>query len=1031
MVEKEKTPKLNLSELIDIKALQELQDIFAKTMGVASITVDHEGPITAPSNFTDFCMKYTRGSALGFKRCNECDIKCGKLAAATGNPAIYTCHSGLTDFAVPIMIGGKHLGSILGGQILTEPPDEAHYRELARELGINEDEYIEALRKIKIVPVENIKAAADLLHFVANTISDISLKNLELIRKNKREDLYDRITNTIRSSVNIDETLNFICEEVAKLFNVQRTTIVTFNTPENYEKFTLKAEYKINLDTKGITSDKYVLKSAGYWGHNLFGDGKILAFENIQESDAPDYFKECYKELGVKSIIGCPIKLRNNQWSSLVLSEYDYCRHWTDEEKSQLKTITDQIFIALKQAELYDALKQTTSHQNAILNNMPFMAWLKDYKGRLLAANDSFAAMCNLPVSQLIGKTDFEFWSKELAEDYIKDDLKVIEAGHTIFTEEPISGPDGERWRETIKSPVFDEEGNVIGTVGLARDVTERKQAEFELLRQQKQILKASQRENLMRQIFAIIRSSLDINIIKNKIVTEVGKALNADICFMPIYETSKDYVFVDEFSEYRASSASKSFIGLDTRNAKFAWFIKLLKKNQEINYSNAADFVGIANLEGSPELDFLRKYGIKSSYNIPIFYANNLLGCIILEYTNDYRALDENDLDFLRTIATQAGIAIHQAQLYSTIEKNENYTRTVLDSIKDGIVTINDDFVVESCNPAMENIFGYTNEEIVGKKLDLFLNHNCDDKDKKVCFSKNVSSGIKKNGNEFPVEIDVSEINYNDKNMTLLVIRDVTERKKIEKMKNEFISTVSHELRTPLTSIKGSLGLITSGVLGVLPDKINKMLSIADTNCSRLTNLINDILDLEKIKAGKMEFNYEELEINEIIEQSVILHQPYAEQFKMKIKVNKLVDKAFIKIDKSRMLQVLSNLMSNAVKFSYTGGEVLVSSEREDGKIKISVSDKGIGIPEYSKNKIFNAFSQVDSSDTRAKGGSGLGLSICKLIIEKMGGEIDFESVAEKGSTFFFTMPELTELTPIKVGSLELKELDIEDDSW
>ena len=147
--------KLNLSDLIDIKFLQELQDTFAKTMNVASLTIDNNGPITKPSNFTEFCGKYIRASKLGAKRCNECDIEGGKLAMEKMEPLIYTCHTGLTHFAVPIIVEGKHIASILGGQFSLEAPNEERFKEVAKELGIKEEkEYIEALRKIKIIPKE-------------------------------------------------------------------------------------------------------------------------------------------------------------------------------------------------------------------------------------------------------------------------------------------------------------------------------------------------------------------------------------------------------------------------------------------------------------------------------------------------------------------------------------------------------------------------------------------------------------------------------------------------------------------------------------------------------------------------------------------------------------------------------------------------------------------------------------------------------------------------------------------------------------
>ena len=227
MFEAEK--KLKLTDYIDIEFLQEFQDFFAQTMGVASIAVDEVGPITKPSNFTDFCIKYTRESAEGYKRCNTCDIKWGKLAASSGKPVIYKCHTGLTDFAVPIMVGRKHVASILGGQVLTEPPNEEHFRELARELGINEDEYLEAVRKIKVVPSKTVEAAANFLFLVANAISKISHRNFELLEKNKREKLYSHLTEVIRSSLDFSETKQKIVDIIGETLDADRCFVMDYD----------------------------------------------------------------------------------------------------------------------------------------------------------------------------------------------------------------------------------------------------------------------------------------------------------------------------------------------------------------------------------------------------------------------------------------------------------------------------------------------------------------------------------------------------------------------------------------------------------------------------------------------------------------------------------------------------------------------------------------------------------------------------------------------------------------------------------
>lgn len=171
-----------LRDVIDLELLQQIQDRFALAMGMASITVDHEGPVTKPSNFTDFCMQKTRNTTEGAKRCNECDIKGGQEAARTGKPAIYYCHGGLMDFAAPIVVEGKQLGSMLGGQVLPQPPDEEKFRRIAVELGIEPEEYLTALRKIRIVPEESIRAAADLLYIVANALSRMGYQRLKIMK---------------------------------------------------------------------------------------------------------------------------------------------------------------------------------------------------------------------------------------------------------------------------------------------------------------------------------------------------------------------------------------------------------------------------------------------------------------------------------------------------------------------------------------------------------------------------------------------------------------------------------------------------------------------------------------------------------------------------------------------------------------------------------------------------------------------------------------------------------------------------------
>lgn len=248
---------------------------------------------------------------------------------------------------------------------------------------------------------------------------------------------------------------------------------------------------------------------------------------------------------------------------------------------------------------------------------------------------------------------------------------------------------------------------------------------------------------------------------------------------------------------------------------------------------------------------------------------------------------------------------------------------------------------------------------------------------------------------------------------IVILVLRDIKQQKESDRMKSEFISTVSHELRTPLTSIYGALGLILSGAAGEISDNAKDLIDIANNNSSRLINLINDILDIEKIEAGKMKFNIDVLEIMSIVEQTIKDNDAYAQKYNVKYELIESLPEAKIKADKDRLIQVITNLLSNAAKFSSKDSSVKISVLRLDKSIRVTVTDKGPGIPEEFQSQIFQKFAQADSSDSRQKGGTGLGLNICKAIIEKMGGNIGFETKINKGATFYFDLPELIENKP------------------
>jgi PAS domain S-box-containing protein len=287
----------------------------------------------------------------------------------------------------------------------------------------------------------------------------------------------------------------------------------------------------------------------------------------------------------------------------------------------------------------------------------------------------------------------------------------------------------------------------------------------------------------------------------------------------------------------------------------------------------------------------------------------------------------------------------------------------------------------------------------------------------------------IRKDGSRFPVMLSVTALWDERSTLSgfLCIAYDLTERKKIENMKNEFISTVSHELRTPLTSIRGSLGLLAAGTVGEIPVPAKSLLDIANSNCERLVRLINDILDIEKIESGKMRFDTSPQRLLPLVEQAIVATQSYAEQYRVRFVLLPHIEDGYVMIDADHLTQVIINLLSNAVKFSRAGATVEVGLALQSGCMRLSVIDHGEGIPEEFREHIFQKFAQVDASDTRRKEGTGLGLSISKAIIEKHNGRIDFVSEPGVRTEFFFEVPLVAETT--HMANPQAKVLICEDD--
>ena len=341
-----------------------------------------------------------------------------------------------------------------------------------------------------------------------------------------------------------------------------------------------------------------------------------------------------------------------------------------------------------------------------------------------------------------------------------------------------------------------------------------------------------------------------------------------------------------------------------------------------------------------------------------------------------------------------------------------------IFDNTIDGIITINESGSIESFNPAAEHIFGHKASEIIGRNLkmlmpepyrgahDGYLRSYKATGIKKVIGGRREMEGVRVDGTVFPIELSINEFWSGGRRLFVGMVRDITERRQVDRMKTEFISTVSHELRTPLTSIAGSLGLLAGAAAGELPDRAKRLVDIANKNSERLVRLVNDILDLDKIESGRMKFNFAPVSLHALLEACIEVNRAYAANLNVQLVFDPSSVDGTVSGDTDRLTQVFTNLLSNAAKFSPSGDQVEVRIQEHSNTFRVSVADHGSGIPDEFRATIFQKFAQADSKDNRRKGGTGLGLSIARSIVEKHGGNLSFDSTPGAGAIFHVDLP-------------------------
>ncbi|PLS22995.1 PAS domain S-box protein [Neptunicoccus cionae] len=687
---------------------------------------------------------------------------------------------------------------------------------------------------------------------------------------------------------------------------------------------------------------------------------------------------------------------------------------------------------------------------------------IADSEGIITYVNDNFKKVTGYTEEEIIGKEVKVLWAERKLDETMKDLLRALDRREPWSGEIPTKKKNGNFfWAQATMVPFFDSNGNYVNTTSIRTDVTANKMAEakrqltssLDLLKDEVAMFwpdslqlvymnKAAREQNGWTEQDYRTKTVFDVYIpierapfeklLETLKHTRTGQAsfempagkrvIEITIQYVtPQNENPRYVAIIRDVTEAARSKREVANMRTVLDLAEYEVYI-MDAQTLEYTYLNKAALrtVGWADntYRGKSPADDDEQFDRESFERRVAPLREGKKNAVTFERRSLHRRPTEVTIQKLRMNdkGDQFVAIVRDITERATAEREIRRFKTALDLSTDAVHM----FWPETLR------YFYGNEEALrrsGNTFEQFLNHGPLDTNTTLTrealqkrldrlIRGEVSSEVYEtehllsDGSVMPVEVNLQYIEPKyHRPYFLAIIRDLTTSKAADKAKSEFVATVSHELRTPLTSIKGSLGLVRTGAMGALPDKPKAMIEIAYNNCERLVRLINDILDIEKIEAGKMDFQMERLEMTQLLQDALESNKSYGEELGISFNVIAPDTPVYTHGDAGRLLQVMANLMSNAAKFSDSGSTVDIKLEAVGDKMRVTVSDQGSGIPLEAQPTIFDKFTQADSSDVRKKGGTGLGLSISRMIVEHHGGELYFRSVPDVGTDFWFDL--------------------------
>jgi PAS domain S-box-containing protein len=728
-----------------------------------------------------------------------------------------------------------------------------------------------------------------------------------------------------------------------------------------------------------------------------FFAGGVLLYRLVEPADKLDRLTFLFAlALGAFTLLRWRAESR---LETLARGEQEHVKQELMSKTAELQRIDDEL--SRREEERRQAEMSYRMLAKAV-ETMSLGVTITDARGRILYVNPADARQHGYEVEELIGRDARIFSSglipgPELTSDepWARERINTTKQGDLF----PV---------RLVSDRVRSEAGETVATVTICEDIREHIRAR-EALERRDRVLEAV---GLAAERF-LAESSWSENV--EEVIARLGAVTRADRIVLEIADFSVAPNISGFTYQWPGIDGSTTSLKIRQVSDGRPWADEYVLPERWLNLLKAGGVVhGPWTQLSDDERKGLRGDEISSFVVVPLFAHKTWRGFLAFESSEPQRDWSVAEIEALRTAARTLGAAVQRHEDEKALAASETKFRELLEGAHDLVQSIGPEGQFLFVNRAWKETLGYDDLEIAALRVgDVVRSLALDGRRDmfELMFSENGPSSIEaifvtKDGRELTVEGNITRRRIDNRTVAAQgIFRDITERKQIDRMKQEFLSTVSHELRTPLTSIVASLGLLASGRLEGQNERIQQLIAVAHRNSDRLMKLIEDLLDLQKLAARKMNFRSDVLEVRGLLEEAIRSLQAFAESFQVELRLG-TVEAEKVVADRDRLMQVLHNLISNAIKFSPPREVVTLFSKLRGERIVIFVADQGPGIPDDFRTRLFEPFTQADPSTTRAAGGSGLGLSIAKGLAEGMRGTIGLESSLGEGTTFFVELP-------------------------